>query len=339
MEGTIMPQRAISLTLTLIGLAAVLGLLLLRLNPERAAQTGPRWKRRLVALGLVLLTGIGFAGCEKKSTSSGESVPVNHAPVRNAASVTPAVPGNTAPAIVADLAKTAQWQQVSAAWREAADIGAGKRGDYPFNLAGKKKLLAKLEQARKNIAQLQAIKLLSEPEAGLLAADLTELTAQVNSKRPEEERYTTCYDMMMVIPARVSMERLAQRLPLLTKMSAQDAISPEVVAKVVGGIEKDIAVLDNPENLARLSAEERVQAQELGAQAAAQVIGLKHGALPKIMCYEMRELPSEKPNVDKLSVRRSLIEQMAQANKISAAVEQKASHKIAEDLDNFSKGA
>ncbi len=58
-----MPQRMIVSTLLLPGALVVLLLLLVRRDPHALAQTGPRWRRRLLAAGLALLGWLSLGGC------------------------------------------------------------------------------------------------------------------------------------------------------------------------------------------------------------------------------------------------------------------------------------
>ncbi len=72
-----MPHRTYHLVLGLLGLLAVVALLLARADLARQRTTGPRWKRRLVSAGLVLLgvLGLGSFGAQPGCKSSGTKPP------------------------------------------------------------------------------------------------------------------------------------------------------------------------------------------------------------------------------------------------------------------------
>ena len=56
-----MPQRAVNLVLVVAGVATVALLMVLGVDLARAANRGPRWKRRMVGAGLLLLGTLGLA--------------------------------------------------------------------------------------------------------------------------------------------------------------------------------------------------------------------------------------------------------------------------------------
>jgi len=76
-----MPYRAYHVALGVVGVAAVLVLVILRSNLDHHARTGPRWKRRVVNAGLLLLAALGFgpatiASCDRPDPAkSGYSYP------------------------------------------------------------------------------------------------------------------------------------------------------------------------------------------------------------------------------------------------------------------------
>ncbi|HNW92119.1 MAG TPA: hypothetical protein PKM88_04325 [bacterium] len=61
-----MIDRTTGLLITATGVLLVAALLMLGVDLRRAAQTGPRWRRRLVAAGLALLAALGVAGCDDR---------------------------------------------------------------------------------------------------------------------------------------------------------------------------------------------------------------------------------------------------------------------------------
>ncbi len=238
-----MSQRALGLAAALLGAALVAAIVLLGYDVYRAAQSGPRWRRRLLGAGLALLAALGLPACEGA----------------RARPPTVAEDGKDAKT----LADALGWKRVTATWRESEAIASGKRGAYPFNERGRKQALAAIEQAAADVEALQQAGHLSEAEAGLLKLDLAELKLGVQAKRPTEMRMATCYEPMMMTPARDSMKRLSARLPLLEKLAAAETLQPDVARKVLAAIEADHAILSKPQMIERLPDPDRHKAREL----------------------------------------------------------------------------
>lgn len=174
-----------------------------------------------------------------------------------------------------ELADTEQWKSVAATWAAAAEIAAGKKGDYPFDEAGKEKLRTDIRQAKAHVDTLWLADLLTLPEAGLMTAGLDRLDRKVNAFRTTEEQGWTCYLMIYNPPARDSMQRLEARLPLLEKLTLQKKINAKVTDRVLASIEGDVATLDDPKAKEGLSESERARAEALHTQAKAQVERVK----------------------------------------------------------------
>ena len=64
------------------------------------------------------------------------------------------------------------------------------------------------------------------------------------------------------------MKRLSARIPLLEKLLSRDRLNGELVRKVLGTIERDIAFLENESVLKRLTVEEKEKAGEIRKRAA-----------------------------------------------------------------------
>jgi hypothetical protein len=196
------------IVLVVAGFAIALLLAILGVDLVRACRTGPRWKRRLIGAGLVLLMALGFTPTGGCSAAPEEVTP--------AAFADPATPAK-------ELSESKGWRRILDAWNEVSEIASGKRGDYPFDVAGKNRLLEDLKKAEADVADLQKTKLITQPEAGLLLKDLGTLTTGVQAKRPTEMKMATCYEPMMIQPGHDSLTRLSDRLPLLEKLAAAEA--------------------------------------------------------------------------------------------------------------------
>ncbi len=246
-----MPQRTINLLAALFGLAAVAAIVIMGYDIQLAARTGPRWKRRLVGAGLALLAAFGQISCSK-----GDDPPLT----------------DTATDVATDnLQDSSHWKRLLTIWKDAEDVASGKQGPYPFNKAGKKRMLNVLEKAGADIEALASAGLLCEAEAGLLKLDLARLTRGVQAKRPTEMRMATCYNPMSFVPARDSMEHLSARLPLLEKLATTDRLNPQVMEKVLVTIDKDVATLGKPENLKKLPEADRPKGEKMRKAAVAHI--------------------------------------------------------------------
>jgi len=253
-----MPQRVTGLFYGLLGLAAVAGLFLAGLNVYRAAGRGPQWKRRLLGAGLALLAALGLVSCAEGGEPGGGKGP-----------------GGTKLPAGTGLEASREWRALSAAWKQAEEVVAGKRGAYPFDRAGKKKLLDALAAAAKDVDRLAACGELSAAEAGLLKKDLATLTGGVGRMRPTELRNATCYTPMMVLPARESARRLKERLPLLEKLAGSGKLRSAVVRRVLVSVERDLQTLGDSKALEYTSGEERRKAEETREAVRKQVEKLK----------------------------------------------------------------
>jgi hypothetical protein len=256
-----MAARAMSIVLVVAGFAVALLLAILGVDLVRACRTGPRWKRRLIGAGLVLLMAMGFSPAGGCSATGEESTP--------AASAAPAASDK-------GLAEAKGWQRILAAWSEAEDIMSGKHVDYqPFSEKGLKKVLANLKKAEADTADLQKAKLITEPEAGLLLKDLGKLTFYA------QKLHITCYDAPEIPPGWGSFNRLSERLPLLEKLASSEKIHREVVEKVLASIEADIQTLGKEESLKEFAkAEERQKAEKTRDAARAAVLRIRDRVWP-----------------------------------------------------------
>lgn len=255
-----MPHRALfqSPPGVLLGVAGILLLGVLALagvDAHAAARSGPRWRRVLAAAGLCLLASCGFGPAGRE--------PASAAPAAAAGG-----------AATDDLRQDARWKQLSSAWQEASEIASGKRGAYPFDQAGQKRVLASLAKAAANVDALRKAGLLSEPEAGLLKKELDVLVVGVQSKRPTEMKLATCYKPMMVQPARESLDRLAERLPVIEKLVESRTLHPAAVSRVLGAIEADLATLKDDQQVSRLTPDQQAKAEETRKTVAEQVAKL-----------------------------------------------------------------
>jgi len=251
------PQRLVPVlgaVAGLVGLLVVAGLLVLGRDPYRVAALGPRWRRRLIVAGLALLTTLGLGGCGLRGGDGGPGCGL------------PGGGGGPGGVAAAELGGAQEWRRLVSVLSEADEIAANKRGPYPFSEKGKKHLLARFADAEKDVDRLASAGTIGGAAAGLLKKDLAERRAVVQSFRPTEMKNATCYSPMpMVWPAKRSMGRLADRLPLLERLAAEQRLRPEVVRRVLVAVERDLATLDSQPEVAHLPAAERAEATKLRA--------------------------------------------------------------------------
>ncbi len=142
------------------------------------------------------------------------------------------------------LEASEEWKRVVAVWKEAEEIVANKRGSYPFDQAGKDRLLAELGRAQQELDALVKAGQLAEPAAAILKKDLELLASGVARFRPTERRAATCYRPMMAPDQRaLSLGRLRERLPLLERLAAAKQLQPPAVERALLGIERDLKQL------------------------------------------------------------------------------------------------
>ncbi len=252
-----MPQRVLGLAVAGAGVVFVLFLVLLRSDLAKSAE-GPRWRRRLLAAGVLCLASLGLnLSCSDRSSTNTTSGTTSSK--------------TTTGAVAADqeLTATVEWQRVTSTRRQAEEIASGKKGPYPFDAEGKKKALQSLAGATTDVASLQTKKLLSDSEAGLLAQDLKVLTIKVGGFRSTEMRAFTCYEPMPLSnPVQDSAGRLSSRLPLLQKLAVQRTLHPAVLAKVLANVKADLAVVRKRGAMDKLAAATRKEYQALSARVA-----------------------------------------------------------------------
>jgi hypothetical protein len=249
------------------GLMVLIVLLARGLDTQRAAESGPRWRRQLVCAALFLLGCLGCSSGTKPAPppSAASQPPEKAIPPEQPATKTVSRAQATAPVVAGQsLDETPQWQYVTAVWREAEEVASGKRGDYPFDEKGKKDLLAAIQVATSVIGKLSAAGTLSAPEAQLLTKDLGKLEAGVQFKRPTELRNATCYEpMLLLLPAGESLKRLRVRIPLLQKLAAEGKVHLAALEKVLPPIEADLKTLTSPEELKRLDPQGQTEAAKI----------------------------------------------------------------------------
>lgn len=83
--------------------------------------------------------------------------------------------------------------------------------------------------------------------------------------------FVSCYKPVAPPPAKMSVRRLSDQLPLLQQFAESKTLVPEAVAKVLGKAETDLAILADEDALKALSEAERAKAVRLRDQVKARI--------------------------------------------------------------------
>lgn len=223
-----------------------------RANPE----SGPLW-RRLLAGGIAAGVGLSLAATGLPARAAGD-VPASD-------ERGPAMQTNP-PAVQAALDAAPEWIELRAALEAADEVAAGRRGDYPFDKAGRDALLSRLAAAPKAVDALAGRGLLPAPAAELLKSEIAALERGVQSKRPTEMMDATCYKPMRFEPWRDGAKRLAERVDALERLAAAGTVAPALLDRVRAAIASDLDLL-TAESLPLLQGAERAQAEKNVARA------------------------------------------------------------------------
>jgi hypothetical protein len=244
-------------------------LFLLGRDVSRAAQTGPRWKRRLLLAALAALSAAGAYAGGKAFVDSGG--------VEALANVDRPEPPDPPPAEMArmPLTETPPWQRLLRTWREADDVTSGRKGQYPFDARGRDRLLAALERSRRDLTALEWAWHLSPAEADLLRKGLARLAEKACEFRTTEERNSSCYAPALFTPAGGSLQRLNDRLPLLESLARTEKVHAAALGMALAAVQADLAMLADPKQFAQLPPADQPKAEAQAQRAKAAVAAIK----------------------------------------------------------------
>jgi hypothetical protein len=141
-----------------------------------------------------------------------------------------------------DLAQTHQWRTLTETWRDAQAMSGWSPEAYTSSRFGAQRLRGRLTDALWDIESLRRAELLSDAEAGLLRSDLELFIDASDHRLPLEEPRFICYGSGTPrFP--LYTERwtaLQKRVVLLEKLADSPQIKPEVIAKVIYSLKKDV---------------------------------------------------------------------------------------------------
>ncbi|TET34382.1 MAG: hypothetical protein E3J72_14580 [Planctomycetota bacterium] len=250
-----MIHRTTGIFIAVLGLLVVVILILIRFDIHLAAKRGPRWKRNLVTAGILAMSLLGLTIPNVSCTNGKDSTTVTGRDGKK----------------TGDEGRPEEQSHLESVWSEATEIASGKRGAYPFDKKGKKKILAELEKAKTDIDTLESNGTICGALASILRKDLAVFVVGVNEKQPTELRPLMCYSPKMFLPAKASMKRLTERMPLLEKLLAREKVNKALVSKVLENIEKEISILEQEHYIRMLTPDEKTEAEELKKKAASQI--------------------------------------------------------------------
>ncbi|MHC5057426.1 MAG: hypothetical protein ACYTKD_22355 [Planctomycetota bacterium] len=143
------------------------------------------------------------------------------------------------------LEATDCWQRMVDVWREAAEIGSGRRGRFPVDASGKARLLGRLREAADDLLVLRLAGLLDCYEAELLNGELLKLADEVRHVGVVDLKGTMCYMTLGPDVLGRSATALRKRLDTLMTIAGRRVLRPVVFARALDGVACDIDLLAN----------------------------------------------------------------------------------------------
>ncbi|MHC4253480.1 MAG: hypothetical protein ACYS9X_30550 [Planctomycetota bacterium] len=139
------------------------------------------------------------------------------------------------------LRETRCWKRIARVLHELQEIGAGRRGYLPFDIAGVTRLENDYVGALEDVAALKLAELLGNSEAALLKQELNRHWGAANYKRVYEDGNASCYMGIFGIDDRQeSPERLSRRLDALKALASAETVRPAVVERALASVLRDL---------------------------------------------------------------------------------------------------
>lgn len=155
----------------------------------------------------------------------------------------PASTPATAPALSAhekDIRKTTQWQVITDAWKYAGELA---RADKSTSKQ-REEATARFKKSQAAIDELLKQSLISQTEAELLALDAGRMEKLI-TRHPPVDAKLMCYDYCPISPAKVGIDDLKARLPLLEKLLAGKQVQPAVIEAAIAAIQEHLKHFDS----------------------------------------------------------------------------------------------
>lgn len=229
--------------------------------------TNPLWKR-ILAGGLAAGVGLTLASLEARAAGDAPE------PAREGTADAALQGAKSADPVTI----TPEWGRLQASFAEAEEVASGRRGDYPFDRAGKDKLLGALRSLASDIDALAGKGFFDAAAADLLKREASTLADEVGAKRPVEMEMATCYEPMPFEPGKRSARRVGERVDALESLAASGKVSPAVLARIRSALERELAGLTE-ETLGLMKGEER-QTASRDAERARRALDRLSGSVP-----------------------------------------------------------
>ncbi len=142
----------------------------------------------------------------------------------------------------ARLEQSSDLRAVVGAWAYAKPLATSGKSTTAERRAADEKLAA----AKAAIGRLVQTGELSSAEAELLKVEATNIREDIY-RGPPTDRMVKCYISISTTPARRSLGRLAQRLPLIEKLAAGGKLNAAACEKIIAAVRADLGVLAHEE--------------------------------------------------------------------------------------------
>jgi|GEM_PF-6149342 len=272
-----MVQRGLNIVLVVVGAMLVLLLAATRADLLAISRRGPKWRRRLIAAGLLVLGLLGAEGC----------APPPRVPGAGGQQASPGVP-TAAPHAARPLEQTEGWRRLMDTWEQARLIAEGVLGERPVEPNDYPAMATRLAAAERQIDTWTAGGELAGPEVELLKAEFAPLAAAASRLAAPPPPGAGPFDGPW--SAAASMDRIRGRVGLLAKLAAQGSLDFGVRDLTLDTLDWDVGFLRSGRGRSLLAAAERPTAEGLCRQAGALAARLRSLA-------ETRNRPRPQPRI------------------------------------------
>ena len=306
-----MPQRFVNVFVATAGLAAVLVLMLVGLDARRSAAGGPRWKRRLVTAGFMLMAMIGLPLRSRDADAAPPTPKAKPAKPPRIMCYKPA-PMPRAPQTVARLRQRLPMLEkyLKAEKLDAKVVAATLQNvERDLTVLDNKWELGRLsEKDRAEAVELR----------DALRAQVKQVRARLNAPDPE---LTRSRDWKKIT------EAWAAAVPLAT--------SGKSTTRQRKAVDKQLAsAIDAAKQLAGRGMISHAEAGLLESESARLKAEI-HKDPPtdcKVMCYDMAYLPPAQASVQRMTKRLPLLKKLAASGKVNAPALRKVLPSVETDL-------
>jgi hypothetical protein len=163
-------------------------------------------------------------------------------------------------AMSSTLEQSVQWKQI-----QAFKILAQRYTKNGSTRAQRDAFYKQFQQADDATRTLSRKGMVSVSATELLRDELDQCKKSAYATPPTDSK-VSCYDMMALQPAAESLERLTRRMDLLESMLLNDRLRPETIRALLPSLERDLAVLSDPKQIALLPDSTQAKGNAVTAQ-------------------------------------------------------------------------